>query len=85
MNYIKEKGRIFCKDENGNILAEVTYQHIGNNIYNIDHTFVDEKLRGQGIAKELVELAVQEIKKEHGKLQATCSYAKHYLEKNNLI
>ena len=84
MDFIKENGIIYKKNEEGKIIAEITYNEIEQGIYNIDHTFVDESLRGQGIAQKLVEMAINEIKSRKGKVQATCSYAKHYLEKNNM-
>ena len=85
MNYIVEENRIYKKDNNEKIIAEITFNKISEDTYNIDHTFVDESLRGQGIAKELVEKAIEEIRKKNGKIEATCSYAKHYLEKNNIL
>ena len=85
MQYIKEEGRIYSINEQGKIVAEITFQELGQGIFNINHTFVDESLRGQGIAQKLVEMAIEEIKKKNGKVEATCSYAKHYLEKNNII
>ena len=85
MNYIVEENRIYKKDNNEKIIAEITFNQISEDTYNIDHTFVDESLRGQGIAKELVEKAIEEIRKKNGKIEATCSYAKHYLEKNNIL
>ena len=84
MEFIKEDNRIYSKNEKGEIVSEITYQEIEKGRYNIDHTFVDESLRGQGIAQKLVEMAIEEIKKKNGKVEATCSYAKHYLEKNNI-
>ena len=85
MQYIKEEGRIYSINEQGKIVAEITFQELGQGIFNINHTFVDDSLRGQGIAQKLVEMAIEEIKKKNGKVEATCSYAKHYLEKNNII
>ena len=79
MNFIKEENRIYCVDTKGNLVAEITFQKLKNDVYNIDHTFVDESLRGKGVAKQLVELAIDEIKSKGGQVQATCSYAKHYL------
>ena len=50
--------------------------------FNIYQTFVGESLRGQGIASKLVEKAVEEIELKNGQVNATCSYAKKWLEKN---
>ena len=81
MRYIKENGRIYSQNDEGKTVAEITFEELGKGIFNINHTFVDESLRGQGIAQKLVEMAIKEIKNKNGKVQATCSYAKHYLEK----
>lgn len=84
MNFIKEENRIYLEDENKKVIAEIEYEKLENDIYNIYHTFVDKSLRGQGIASKLVEEAVKEIKEKGGKVQSTCSYAKAWLEKYNL-
>lgn len=83
MNFIKEENRIYSKNEKEEIIAEITFSEIEKGIFNINHTFVDESLRGKGIAKKLVEMAIEEIKRKNGKVVATCSYAKKYIEKNN--
>ena len=82
MKFIKEDSRIYSLDENEKIIAQITFPEIEKGVFCIDHTFVDETLRGQGIASKLVELAVEEIEKRKWKIQATCSYAKKWLEKN---
>lgn len=84
MDFIKEDNRIYSVNNQNKVIVEVTFPEIEKGIFNIDYTFVDESLRGQGIAKKLVEMAIEEIKKKNGKVQATCSYAKHYLETHNI-
>lgn len=84
MEFKITENSIYNVDDKGNVIAEITFEEIEKGVFNIDHTFVDESLRGQGIAKKLVEMAIKEIKNKNGKVQATCSYAKHYLEKNNI-
>lgn len=72
-------------NEKGEILAEIDFPLVKENVIEITHTIVSPSLQGQGIAKKLVE-KVLEIAKEKGyKVTASCSYAKHYLEKNNLL
>lgn len=85
MDFITESNRIYCTNENGKVIAEITFPEANEGVFNIDHTFVDDSLRGQGIAAKLVDLAVEEIKKRGGKITASCSYAKHRLEKNGII
>ena len=82
MNFIKENSRIYSLDENKKIIAEITFQETEKGVFCIDHTFIDETLRGQGIASKLVKIAVEEIERRNGKVIATCSYAKKWLEKN---
>lgn len=80
MKFIVEKNRVYY-EENGEILAEITF--IGEeDVLTINHTFVDDRLRGQGIASKLVQEAVTEIKRQNKKVQASCSYAIKWLEKH---
>lgn len=74
-----EDNRAFLLNEEGKLVAEVTYPETEPGVFTIDHTFVDDSLRGQGIASKLVETAVEEIEKK-GKVQATCSYAVKWLQ-----
>lgn len=80
-NFIIEENKIYLK-ENDKVLAEIEFEKIDNNTYNIYHTYVDEKLRGQGIASSLVEKAVKYIESKNKKVTASCSYAQKWLEKN---
>ena len=60
MTYITEPDRIYATDEKGKVIAEITFPaHDG--VATIDHTFVDSSLRGQGIAAQLVQMAVEKI------------------------
>lgn len=85
MNFITETNRIFSTDENGKVIAEITFPEVSEGVFEIDHTFVDDSLRGQGIAGQIVSLAADEIEKRGGKITASCSYAKHWLEKNGKL
>ena len=82
MDFIKEENRIYSVNDKNKVIAEITFPETEKGVFNINHTFVDESLRGQRIARKLVEMAIEEIKKKNGKVTATCIYAKLYLEKN---
>ena len=84
MEFQIEEGRIYLEKE-GIVIAEIEYENLGDNEYNIYHTFVDDSLRGQGIASKLVEMAIEEIQKKNGKVNATCSYAKMWIEKHKNV
>ena len=45
--------RISYKDENGHVVAEITFTKTSLGIFVINHTFVDESLRGQGVTSKL--------------------------------
>lgn len=85
MKELLENNSYKLLDENGNILAEIDFPFVSENVIEITHTIVSQALQGQGIARKLVE-KVLDIAKEKGyKVTASCSYAKHYLEKNGLL
>ena len=46
-------GNISHKDENGHVVAEITFTKTSLGIFVINHTFVDESLRGQGVTSKL--------------------------------
>ena len=82
MKFIHEPNRIYCTDENGKVLAEITFPRTEPGVYTIDHTIVDSSLQGQGVAGKLVQAAVDEIRSQGGEVRATCSYAVKWLEKH---
>ena len=79
---IIEADRIFQKDEAGKVVAEITFAETSPGVFVINHTFVDESLRGQGIASKLVQAAVNEIERRGGQVKATCSYAAKWLKEH---
>lgn len=81
MNFSFEPNRIFYQ-EGDKLLAEITFPQVQDGVFCINHTFVDNSLRGKGVAKKLVELAVHQIELNGGKVTATCSYAQNWLDKN---
>ena len=75
MEFQSEDHRIFAKDQEGHVIAEVTFPEVSEGTAVIDHTFVDDSLRGQGVAGEQLE--------ERGmKVIPTCSYAVRWFEKH---
>ena len=74
MEFITEKDRVYATDPSGNIVAEVTFP-TKEGVSTIDHTYVDQSLRGKGVSGKLVELAVEKILADGNKIAATCSYA----------
>ena len=69
MEFQREPGRIYAMNADA-LAAE------------IDHTFVDSSLRGQGVAEQLVRAAVDQIRAEGKQARVTCSYARAWFEKH---
>ncbi|HSU26627.1 MAG TPA: GNAT family N-acetyltransferase [Pyrinomonadaceae bacterium] len=80
----EEHGRngAFFIDENGEWIAELAYIKSGDGQITIDHTEVDEKLRGQGVGEELVKAAVDFARENGLKIKLICPYARKVFEKN---
>ncbi len=74
MEFQYEQGRVYALDPTGALLAEVTFP-VSGGIANINHTFVDSSLRGQGVAGQLLSAAAAQIRAAGLKARPTCSYA----------
>lgn len=62
-------------------LAEITYRLSENQQLVVEHTYVSDELRGEGIAGKLVEQVVNYARRNGMKVRSECSYAKNKLEK----
>lgn len=80
MNFIFEDNRIYMLDNKDVLIAEITFPKIDEDTVDINHTFVDASLRGQGVASKLVEAAYKVIKEQNKKAMLTCSYAVKWFE-----
>jgi uncharacterized protein len=70
----------FTWRQDGKRLAEMTYTVAGSRVI-IDHTTVDDSLRGQGVGAKLVRAAVDWARAEHARLMPLCPYAKSVFDK----
>ena len=73
------KGAFFI-EEDGEWIAELTYVR-DNGVMTIDHTEIDEKLRGEGIGEDMVKAAVEYARENGLKINAVCPYAKKVIER----
>ena len=76
-----EHGRkgAFYIDEDGEWIAELTYVRDDGTL-TIDHTEVDEKLRGEGIGEDMVRAAVEYARENGLKINPACPYARKVIE-----
>ena len=63
----------FEYEKEGKVLAEIIWTQLGD-IMVVEHTFVDSSLRGQGIAKQLLNRAADYARENEYKIEAVCSY-----------
>lgn len=82
MDFLNEPGRIYLQDKAGKTIAEVQFPAESANTVNISHTFVDNSLRGQGIAGLLMKAAAEQLRHEHKKARLTCSYAVQWFSRH---
>ncbi|MGI6152752.1 MAG: GNAT family N-acetyltransferase [Christensenellaceae bacterium] len=82
MDFIYEENRIYLNDASGKMIAEITFPSVSDGVVDIDHTFVDSSLRGQGVADKLIRAAMEKIRKEGWSVIPSCSYAEKWFGKN---
>lgn len=82
MEWAAERDAVRCLNEQGEVVAEVTFPEVEPGVVEINHTFVDESLRGQGIAGQLLGRAVASIAASGYRARPTCSYAVRWFEKH---
>lgn len=77
-----EHGRkgAFYIEQDGEWVAELTYQK-NDGAITIDHTEIDEKLRGQGVGEQLVRAAVDHARESGMKVKPDCPYARKVIER----
>jgi predicted GNAT family acetyltransferase len=70
----------FAIVRDGKRLAEMTYTVAGTRVI-IDHTDVDDALRGTGAGKKLVAAAVEWARAENARLMPLCPFARSVFDK----
>ena len=73
------KGAFFIS-RGGRRVAEMTYSR-GGKVTIIDHTQVDDSMRGTGAGRRLVEAAVQWARQDQVRLLPLCPFARSVFEK----
>ncbi|MBU3154937.1 GNAT family N-acetyltransferase [Clostridium estertheticum] len=63
-------------------LAKMEFVYSGD-VITIDHTFVSDELRGQNVARQLLEKIVSLARETNKKIIPICPYAKAELNKND--
>jgi len=77
----QEQDGAFYIQKNDDVLAEMTYHMNGKNTMVVDHTEVDESLRGRNIGFELVKEGVEYARREGLKIIPVCKFAKSVFDR----
>ena len=83
MDFILDGNRFYMGEDPAKPLAEITFEKRANDRLVVDHTFTHDSLRGQGIARKLVERMADYARENGYKLLATCPYAKKVLSEDD--
>ena len=81
-NEIENKGE-FYYEVDGKKLGLMTYSYAGPDKIIIDHTEVDESLKGQGVGYKLVEAAVNFARARDLKIMPLCPFANAVFRKRS--
>lgn len=76
MEYIQENNRFVVLNDAKIEIGEMTWSNAGETMIIIDHTYVDDAYRGQGIAEKLVSLGVTYAREQQKKVMPLCPFAK---------
>lgn len=71
------QGGIFTAVDGEHIIGEMTWGRHGSGPMEIDHTWVDPRARGQGVARQLVDAGVAYARAEGLQILPLCSYVVH--------
>ena len=69
-------------EQHGERVAEITWV-LRDGVMNMDHTYVSDVLRGQGVAKKLLDAAAGYARENNFKMNAICSYVVSAFEKSS--
>lgn len=75
MELLYGEHRIWMEDAAGKVLAAVDFPLVRAGLVDVVHTFVDDSLRGQGVAGKLMEALAAVLRRDHLQARLSCSYA----------
>lgn len=83
IQHVEREG--FFIDEGGERVAELTYEPTADGIVTADHTWVSDSLRGQGMARALLDALVAWARASNTTVIARCSYIVRELDRDPSI
>ncbi|MEK6268500.1 MAG: N-acetyltransferase [Planococcus sp. (in: firmicutes)] len=74
------ENKFYIGNDSGDPDAEIHYVSTDSKVINIDHTYVSESLRGDGVGEMLVKKVVDHAREKDVQIKATCPFAKEEIE-----
>lgn len=81
MTIKKGINKFFVGEEESSPKAEITFKQTADNQLVVDHTYVSDELRGQGMAGKLVDRVVTYARDGGMKIVPECPYVKDKMDK----
>jgi predicted GNAT family acetyltransferase len=81
----QESKGAFYVEQGGQRIAEMTYSRTNPTLIVIDHTEVNESLKGQGVGRQLLDALVAWVRSTDTKVIALCPFAKAQFDKDPSI
>jgi predicted GNAT family acetyltransferase len=78
----RDNNKFYIGEDIENILAEITFVPTGADKIIIDHTYVSDSLKGQGIGQQLVKSVAEYARQENKKIIPSCPFAKRIMTKD---
>ncbi|MFV5492027.1 GNAT family N-acetyltransferase [Acinetobacter sp. ASP199] len=69
-----KRGGVFYMEDQGQRVAEITYQWREPDTIVADHTWVSHALRGKGVARKMLDILVEFARQKQLKIIPQCSY-----------
>ena len=63
--------------------AELAYTRPVEGLLDFTHTFVDEELRGQGVAEELARAGLAFARENHLRVQTSCTFMAGFVQRHH--
>lgn len=63
--------------------GELAYARPSEQVIDFTHTFVDEALRGQGVADEMARAALTYAREQHLKVKTSCTFMAGFVQKHH--
>lgn len=79
----KGNNKFYIGEDAEHAIAGITFVPTGEDKMIIDHTYVSETLKGQGIGNQLVNKVVEFARQENKKIIPLCPFAKRVMTKTD--